>query len=765
LAAALLLTCGPASADHEVSHLPSYYPDEIRINAMDPESAGRGLADQTLHAYVGAVPKFARPLPAHVKSVKSLGSFLVLSLDPKSKPFATQADRCAAARAIFAVLGKGETPGFVSYPYPVTPFHADYLNYLDRIEATTGAVHATVPPATPVSVGARGAVAEALVKARFGTVTQGADAVLEAVPVSALVSEVNAPFNGWSGVPWYKEGWFQAYRLLAPGLDAAHRQAADEAYDRLVSGGLSGTAERVDDARELVARLTGACTRLIAGYTLREEFYNEAYPPGAENIAVDAHAGMNSAVFVRTVKLRDYPWNGKLQLGVREPMRSAWNPVAGFTDAGGRLLWSAVGDQALLPSPSNSGWLPNRVHFEVATVEGRSGGIRVPADALRPEPGSGLLRRAGDWAFASAKVTYRIGASPFDDGTEQTVADLLYPYAFLFRWGAKAAGDRAEAKAGAEPSLEASRAALETHLAGLHVVRVERTMRMIAQGFEIPITTPVLDVYLTDTPGDEEQEAALAAPWSTVPWTVLALMEEAVARGYAAFSDQEAARRGVPWLDLVRGEPLKAKLEGLVAQFEREGFRPAALTDLVSPEAARARWHALGAYAAKNGHFLVTNGPYRLKSWNSDGVVLEAVREMAYPLGFGTFDRYVKPPRAVIDTVTQDERSIVVHASADMDVKGGRSYMHVTEPLTHTAARGVDSLFVASRYLLLDGAGKVLKVDRMKWAEDGHFQIDLPALPPGDYTVMLAVFLDGNALDPSTRILHFRRIGATHSPG
>ena len=48
--------------------------------------------------------------------------------------------------------------------------------------------------------------------------------------------------------------------------------------------------------------------------------------------------------------------------------------------------------------------------------------------------------------------------------------------------------------------------------------------------------TPVLEVYLRDAPGDERQVAALAPPWSTVPWHLLVLMEEAVIRGYAAFS-------------------------------------------------------------------------------------------------------------------------------------------------------------------------------------------------------------------------------------
>ena len=68
---------------------------------------------------------------------------------------------------------------------------------------------------------------------------------------------------------------------------------------------------------------------------------------------------------------------------------------------------------------------------------GQSGGLRVPEDALRPQVGSGVLQRVGDRAFASAKVVYEVVASPFEDGTEMAVADLLYPYAFLYRWGAE----------------------------------------------------------------------------------------------------------------------------------------------------------------------------------------------------------------------------------------------------------------------------------------------------------------------------------------
>ena len=58
-----VLVCrrGQGGAGHSVGHFPSYYPDEIRIDAVDPAAAGKGLVDETLHAYVGAVPSFAGP--------------------------------------------------------------------------------------------------------------------------------------------------------------------------------------------------------------------------------------------------------------------------------------------------------------------------------------------------------------------------------------------------------------------------------------------------------------------------------------------------------------------------------------------------------------------------------------------------------------------------------------------------------------------------------------------------------------------------------
>jgi hypothetical protein len=61
------------------------------------------------------------------------------------------------------------------------------------------------------------------------------------------------------------------------------------------------------------------------------------------------------------VKLKDFPWNGWLKLGITAPPAAAWNPVAGFSDDFGRLMWFAVGDPAAIPSPYDHGWVLNRI--------------------------------------------------------------------------------------------------------------------------------------------------------------------------------------------------------------------------------------------------------------------------------------------------------------------------------------------------------------------------------------------------------------------
>ena len=316
-----------ARGGHELPIYPSFYPHEIRIETIDAAAAGNGLADRTLHAFVGESPIFADAPPETLRAVESLGGFVMVTL-----PAASSGNDCTALRG--AAHAAAARPGVVAHPYPVTPLHTDYLQHADLAEAAAQQVRSAL---------------------------QRPDAHIETVEAAALVADDLVGFAGWTGPPWIKSGWWQAWRLLGDVLDPARRQPAQEIVERLQTRDYTTTEDRLNLERELVRLLTGQCRRMVAGYTLRREYFNAEYSAGIENIAFDSLSGLETPAFLRTVELKDFPWNGWLRLGIAQESGAAWNPVAGFTDPFGRLVWSALGDPAAFPEPYGDGWFLNRV--------------------------------------------------------------------------------------------------------------------------------------------------------------------------------------------------------------------------------------------------------------------------------------------------------------------------------------------------------------------------------------------------------------------
>jgi hypothetical protein len=288
---------------------------------------------------------------------------------------------------------------------------------------------------------------------------------------------------------------------------------------------------------------------------------------------------------------------------------------------------------------------------------------------------------------------------------------------------------------------------MRERLRGVRMVRVEESVLRLAD-LSFTYRSPIVEVYLDAVTADEQESAALAPPWTSVPWHVLALMEAAVERGIAAFSQGEANRRSLPWLDLARDPDQLAKLRALVKEFAASGWRPAALENLVTPEAAKERWETLDKFVEANGHVLVTNGPYRLASASPDSIVLNVVREFTYPIGIGTFDPFAYPPRALITRVEQAGRRVFVTADVETAVKQQRDRRITRMPLKHDTLRGIYPIRPEPRYVIIGEDGKVAAAGHAKWEQDGRFAVALPALPPGFYTLLTAILLDGNAINP-----------------
>jgi hypothetical protein len=375
LLAALTATLAIATAGrggHELPMYPSYYPHEIAIETIPPERAAPLLLENKIQAYLGPQPRFSGDVPVSIRAVESLGSFVIVLRNPAAPAPTDAASACAAVETVVGdIAGK---QGFVFHPYPITPFHGDYLYYADLAEAAKARflrarARTSAAPAN-LRVKADGALRHLI---RPEWIAQGPewDVAVEEVGAADLVASSMTSVNGWLGPPWVKAGWFHAERILADAIeDGDTRARADAMVGRIEASNYRDAVERINLQRDLVTTLTSRCRKLVVGYTVKRQYFSVEFSDGIENIGFDSIEGLNSPMFIRTVKLKNFPWNGWLMLGIDKAPNAAWNPIAGFSDGFGRLLWSAVGDPALVPAPYDSGWMLNRLS-DVQSNSGR----------------------------------------------------------------------------------------------------------------------------------------------------------------------------------------------------------------------------------------------------------------------------------------------------------------------------------------------------------------------------------------------------------
>ena len=367
--AVLLVAAGmidAAKSGHEFPVYPSYYPHEIRVQTIAPDRAAALLLAGKIQAYIGPEPHFTSASPDSIRAVDSLGSLVVVRVNPESSLALDHAAACVLGRTVIREIA-GRHGQLRFHPYPVTPYDGDYLYHADLAEAArTRLVGKSAGAAATVAqrlrVRASTALAKTLVRADWYTQGSTWDIEIDEVSAAELAASSTIATNGWVAPPWARSGWSRAALLLAPSVDDPRQQIRVRAdLDRLESGAVEGAVERINLERDLVSELVSSCRSVVAGYTVKRQYISAEYSAGIENIAFDSVTGLNSPIFVRTVKLKDFPWNGWLSLGIDSRPAAAWNPIAGFSDPFGRQMWNAIGDPALFPSPNGAGWVLNRI--------------------------------------------------------------------------------------------------------------------------------------------------------------------------------------------------------------------------------------------------------------------------------------------------------------------------------------------------------------------------------------------------------------------
>jgi hypothetical protein len=301
--------------------------------------------------------------------VESLGSLVTVRINPQSSHANEEASACAAVRAIARKISSNN-PDVILHPYPITPLHGDYLHHVDLAEAAKRRLLPDTQVESAIrdlKVKAADASSKRLLRVESTALESDWDIEIKQTTLPELIASAMTVINGWLLPPAARNGWYQAYLVLRDALDVGARQRVEADLQRIQSSDFGDPVDRINLERAIVTALVSDCRQVVVGYTLKREYFNTEFSAGIENIAFDSLTGLNAGIFIRTVKLKDFPWNGWLYLGIDGQPTSAWNPITGFSDRFGQLMWSAVADPVLLPSPYDQAWMANRISEIQAT--------------------------------------------------------------------------------------------------------------------------------------------------------------------------------------------------------------------------------------------------------------------------------------------------------------------------------------------------------------------------------------------------------------
>ncbi len=452
--------------------------------------------------------------------------------------------------------------------------------------------------------------------------------------------------------------------------------------DKLMNGDYSSAAERIGLIRTAVesSLADSSTTFLVAELDL---FYYNSTRQGVENVAYDRFAGPDTYWFYRTVKLRDFMWNGWLRIGVPSLHSSPYDPFGGF-EGYDRAIWMAVSDPPGWPHPRLGGWYPMRVNWSTENA------TSIPSGSWRLEIRDGMLYAATPLNGRFSKLTYSIRMSDFHDGEHMTAADLIYGLYHRLR---------------ASPNMAE----------GLEAIRILRDNEVVRTIFAADVAARIfkvttIELYLSHAP--RLYEAIALAPYSAVPWELYVLTD----------SSSTPSRR----IDLVDDvDSVKPALE----RMRLDGYVPPLLRSMVSAEEARTRWSQLSDWANQYHNLLVANGPYYLDHLEIGNAVLKVFRDFTYPFGIGDYDHLASAAVPPVQKVSHS--SIQPGLSAQLNV----TLRYSSWPLNNSR---VDYLiFSREGQLLL--AGPALRIDD---PERIAFKIPLTPgqtalLEPGDLRLKL----------------------------
>ena len=204
IAACALRRRAAARAGHELPFYPGYYPQEIRIETLAPAAAVPLLAQER-------APRLRRRrslrrrgrLPAHIDRGRVARRLPGRHASTRRRRARRPRRALRGRRADRRGLG-GPRAGYVAHPYPVTPYHADYLQHADWSIASRRVASRRRAGGLRVARPRSGRGEAAHRRTPAGSRGRGGR------PPGPAGRARARRWTAGFGPPWLKEGWFHA---------------------------------------------------------------------------------------------------------------------------------------------------------------------------------------------------------------------------------------------------------------------------------------------------------------------------------------------------------------------------------------------------------------------------------------------------------------------------------------------------------------------------------------------------------------------------
>jgi len=362
----------------------------------------------------------------------------------------------------------------------------------------------------------------------------------------------------------------------------------DELTQRIYSGEFADENERTRLIKDAMKEGVNESVRIFLASKVDQYVTNE----NVDGVINALGAGVPSRFTPINVRTD----SGTLNVGVKQIYQAAWNPIGGLGDTYSNQIWLSITDPILTGHPFSGKMMPIRSEWNVES-NGIDSSIQVPGDAIRWNTDSKKWDRVGSDVLAKSKITYDLKFNQWHHGPEMNMNDIIYSVYFLSEWGS----ERTENDRTYDSDFSPQASQILNTLKGIRI-----------------IDSNTIEVYTDFWHFDSGEIASWGSVWSSMPWEIIASMEQIVIDGKSSFSRTESITKNINWFSLIiPNDANQVKMQ--LNDFKQKEFVPDSLIQFnPDNDFEDVRYDSSLRWIDENNHAVISNGPFYLDRYSPD---------------------------------------------------------------------------------------------------------------------------------------------------